>query len=148
MDVSHPLRSTTAFQMHTAFATLLYTHLYWCSLAQGYTSCSSLYGVSRPDRLREIADRFNLDHSAMLDNILYARAYTSKSLGDSKLTLTSNIILRYSICTQPCSLIMKIFLLGLNLGEGIFSPCQLQDFPSSTLLNFIQQSNTMNLAMK
>lgn len=34
---------------------------------------------SRPDRLREIADRFNLDHSAMLDNILYARAYTSKS---------------------------------------------------------------------
>ena len=33
---------------------------------------------SRPDRLREIADRFNLDHTAMLDNILYARAYTSE----------------------------------------------------------------------
>ena len=33
---------------------------------------------SRPDRLKEIADRFNLDHSAMLDNVLYARAYTSK----------------------------------------------------------------------
>ena len=33
---------------------------------------------SRPDRLREIADRFNLDHTAMLDNVLYARAYTSK----------------------------------------------------------------------
>jgi meiotic recombination protein DMC1 len=32
----------------------------------------------RPDRLREIADRFNLDHSAMLDNVLYARAYTSE----------------------------------------------------------------------
>ncbi|XP_064406322.1 meiotic recombination protein DMC1/LIM15 homolog [Halichondria panicea] len=32
----------------------------------------------RPGRLKEIADRFNLDHSAMLDNILYARAYTSE----------------------------------------------------------------------
>ena len=33
---------------------------------------------SRPDRLRSIADRFNLDHEAMLDNVLYARAYTSE----------------------------------------------------------------------
>jgi len=33
---------------------------------------------SRPDRLRDIADRFNLDQDAMLDNVLYARAYTSK----------------------------------------------------------------------
>ena len=33
---------------------------------------------SRPDRLRAIADRFNLDQSAVLDNVLYARAYTSK----------------------------------------------------------------------
>ncbi|PIK53928.1 putative meiotic recombination protein DMC1/LIM15-like [Apostichopus japonicus] len=32
----------------------------------------------RPDRLRDIADRFNLDHNAMLDNVLYARAYTSE----------------------------------------------------------------------
>ncbi|CAI8017805.1 Meiotic recombination protein DMC1/LIM15 homolog [Geodia barretti] len=32
----------------------------------------------RPDRLKEIADRFNLDHGAMLDNVLYARAYTSE----------------------------------------------------------------------
>ena len=32
----------------------------------------------RPDRLREIANRFNLDHDAMLDNVLYARAYTSE----------------------------------------------------------------------
>ena len=34
--------------------------------------------VSRPDRLRDIADRFNLDQDAVLDNVLYARAYTSK----------------------------------------------------------------------
>ncbi|KAL5018656.1 hypothetical protein ScPMuIL_004378 [Solemya velum] len=32
----------------------------------------------RPDRLRTIADRFNLDQEAVLDNVLYARAYTSE----------------------------------------------------------------------
>ncbi|VDM48608.1 unnamed protein product [Toxocara canis] len=32
----------------------------------------------RPDRLRQICDRFNMDHEAMLDNVLYARAYTSE----------------------------------------------------------------------
>uniref|UniRef100_A0A8C2SLD2 RecA family profile 1 domain-containing protein n=1 Tax=Capra hircus TaxID=9925 RepID=A0A8C2SLD2_CAPHI len=32
----------------------------------------------RPDRLRDIADRFNVDHNAVLDNVLYARAYTSE----------------------------------------------------------------------
>ncbi|KAK1881131.1 Meiotic recombination protein DMC1/LIM15 like, partial [Dissostichus eleginoides] len=32
----------------------------------------------RPDRLKDIADRFNVDHSAVLDNVLYARAYTSE----------------------------------------------------------------------
>ena len=30
----------------------------------------------RPDRLRPIADRFNLDQEAVLDNVLYSRAYT------------------------------------------------------------------------
>ncbi|XP_074476843.1 meiotic recombination protein DMC1/LIM15 homolog isoform X2 [Sebastes fasciatus] len=32
----------------------------------------------RPDRLKDIADRFNVDHGAVLDNVLYARAYTSE----------------------------------------------------------------------
>ncbi|KAF4085145.1 hypothetical protein AMELA_G00114080 [Ameiurus melas] len=32
----------------------------------------------RPDRLKDIADRFNVDHEAVLDNVLYARAYTSE----------------------------------------------------------------------
>ncbi|CAG04495.1 unnamed protein product, partial [Tetraodon nigroviridis] len=32
----------------------------------------------RPDRLRDIADRFNVDQEAVLDNVLYARAYTSE----------------------------------------------------------------------
>lgn len=35
---------------------------------------------SRPDRLRDIADRFNVDHNAVLDNVLYARAYTSLNM--------------------------------------------------------------------
>ena len=39
---------------------------------------NSLIPSSRPDRLRDIADRFNLDQNAVLDNVLYARAYTSK----------------------------------------------------------------------
>lgn len=38
-----------------------------------------LCSCSRPDRLRDIADRFNVDHDAVLDNVLYARAYTSAS---------------------------------------------------------------------
>ena len=32
----------------------------------------------RPDSLRPIADRFNLDQEAVLDNVLYSRAYTSE----------------------------------------------------------------------
>lgn len=34
--------------------------------------------ISRPERLRTIADRFNLDQTAVLENVLYARAYTSE----------------------------------------------------------------------
>ncbi|XP_063244463.1 meiotic recombination protein DMC1/LIM15 homolog isoform X2 [Bacillus rossius redtenbacheri] len=32
----------------------------------------------RPDRLRSIANRFQLDETVVLDNVLYARAYTSE----------------------------------------------------------------------
>ncbi|MFH4980743.1 hypothetical protein AB6A40_007452 [Gnathostoma spinigerum] len=32
----------------------------------------------RPERLRQICDRFNMDADAMLENVLYARAYTSE----------------------------------------------------------------------
>lgn len=39
-----------------------------------------LSDLSRPDRLRDIADRFNVDHDAVLDNVLYARAYTSTNM--------------------------------------------------------------------
>lgn len=47
---------------------------------------------SRPDRLRGIADHFHADQEAVLDNVLYARAYTSKIITDggmkTLLTLT------------------------------------------------------------
>lgn len=38
-----------------------------------------IVNTSRPERLKDIADRFNVDHEAVLDNVLYARAYTSKN---------------------------------------------------------------------
>ena len=48
----------------------------------GYTGGKVMYidteNTFRPDRLRPIADRFNLDQEAVLDNVLYARAYTSE----------------------------------------------------------------------
>ncbi|XP_069124873.1 meiotic recombination protein DMC1/LIM15 homolog [Argopecten irradians] len=50
--------------------------------ANGYTGGKVMFidteNTFRPDRLRTIADRFNLDQSAVLDNVLYARAYTSE----------------------------------------------------------------------
>lgn len=48
----------------------------------GYTGGKVIFidteNTFRPDRLRPIADRFNLDQAAMLENVLYARAYTSE----------------------------------------------------------------------
>uniref|UniRef100_A0A8V5FI35 Uncharacterized protein n=1 Tax=Melopsittacus undulatus TaxID=13146 RepID=A0A8V5FI35_MELUD len=48
----------------------------------GYTGGKIIFidteNTFRPDRLRDIADRFSLDHDAVLDNVLYARAYTSE----------------------------------------------------------------------
>ncbi|TRY75736.1 hypothetical protein TCAL_09856 [Tigriopus californicus] len=48
----------------------------------GYTGGKVVYldteNTFRPDRLRPIADRFSLDQEAVLDNVLYARAYTSE----------------------------------------------------------------------
>ncbi|XP_025112615.1 meiotic recombination protein DMC1/LIM15 homolog [Pomacea canaliculata] len=49
---------------------------------QGYSGGKVVFidteNTFRPDRLRNIADRFNLDQNAVLDNVLYARAYTSE----------------------------------------------------------------------
>ncbi|XP_019902380.1 meiotic recombination protein DMC1/LIM15 homolog isoform X2 [Esox lucius] len=48
----------------------------------GYTGGKVIFidteNTFRPDRLKDIAERFNVDHDAVLDNVLYARAYTSE----------------------------------------------------------------------
>jgi len=48
----------------------------------GYSGGKVIYldteNTFRPDRLRPIADRFKVDQEAVLDNVLYARAYTSE----------------------------------------------------------------------
>ncbi|XP_018594061.1 meiotic recombination protein DMC1/LIM15 homolog isoform X2 [Scleropages formosus] len=42
------------------------------------TGKTQLSHTLRPDRLRDIADRFDVDQDAVLENVLYARAYTSE----------------------------------------------------------------------
>jgi len=48
----------------------------------GYTGGKVMFidteNTFRPNRLRSIADRFNLDHEAMLGNVVFCRAYTSE----------------------------------------------------------------------
>uniref|UniRef100_A0A8C1NVS3 Meiotic recombination protein DMC1/LIM15 homolog n=1 Tax=Cyprinus carpio TaxID=7962 RepID=A0A8C1NVS3_CYPCA len=48
----------------------------------GYTGGKVIFidseNTFRPERLKDIADRFSVDHEAVLDNVLYARAYTSE----------------------------------------------------------------------
>jgi len=57
--------------------------------------------ISRPDRLRDIADRFNLDQDAVLDNVLYARAYTSNSL--LSLSLASTMEATFASLSSACA---------------------------------------------
>ena len=51
--------------------------------ANGYVGGKVLYidteNTFRPDRLRPIAQRFNLDEDTVLENVMYARAFTSVS---------------------------------------------------------------------
>lgn len=48
----------------------------------GYTGGKVMFidteNTFRPERLKSIADRFNLDHDAMLNNVIFVRAYTSE----------------------------------------------------------------------
>ena len=54
------------------------TALLSCCLPVSNCYLSDTENTFRPDRLRPIADRFNLDQEAVLDNVLYSRAYTSE----------------------------------------------------------------------
>lgn len=46
--------------------------------AKGKAAFIDTEGTFRPERLREIANRFNIDPDEALDNIIYARAYNSE----------------------------------------------------------------------
>uniref|UniRef100_A0A4W6BPV1 Meiotic recombination protein n=1 Tax=Lates calcarifer TaxID=8187 RepID=A0A4W6BPV1_LATCA len=68
----------------------------------------------RPDRLRDIADRFNVDHDAVLDNVLYARAYTSDSFLAFSLSVS---FLSAPPCCQIIDSIMALFRVDFS-GRG------------------------------
>ena len=68
--------------------------------------CVSVF--SRPDRLRDIADRFNLDQDAVLDNVLYARAYTSRT------SIYANCILSLSLYHCALCASVKSFICWLG----------------------------------
>ena len=67
--------------------------------ANGYVGGKVLYidteNTFRPDRLRPIAQRFNLDEDAVLENVMYARAFTSVSnllIGNKYAQLRSTLL--------------------------------------------------------
>lgn len=75
---------TEAFgEFRTGKTQLSHTLCVTCQMpgANGYTGGKVMFidteNTFRPDRLRSIADRFNLDHDAVLSNVLYVRAFTN-----------------------------------------------------------------------
>ena len=70
-----------------------------CSMCKSLCVCLA----SRPDRLRDIADRFNLDQEAVLDNILYARAYTSRLINTSWLIHYIHVRLLHTMTERICT---------------------------------------------
>lgn len=71
-------------EFRTGKTQLSHTLCVTCQLGDenGYGAGKAIFidteNTFRPDRLRAIADRFNVDHSTVLENILYARAFTSE----------------------------------------------------------------------
>ncbi|XP_026993339.1 meiotic recombination protein DMC1/LIM15 homolog isoform X1 [Tachysurus fulvidraco] len=66
----------------------------------GYTGGKVIFidseNTFRPDRLKDIADRFNVDHDAVLDNVLYARAYTILAiLGEHQMELLDFVAAKF-----------------------------------------------------
>jgi len=45
-------------------------------------AASIIAACSRPDRLRQIAERFNIDAEAVLENVIFTRCYNSDSQMD------------------------------------------------------------------
>ena len=61
----------------------------------GFTGGKIIYidteNTFRPDRLRPVADRYNLDQEAVLDNVLVARAYTSEEQMELLTTVAAKV---------------------------------------------------------
>ena len=81
-QLSHTLCVTTQMPGENGFSggKVIYLGMSQCpAMFQPVTFIlSDTENTFRPDRLRPIADRFNLDQEAVLDNVLYSRAYTSE----------------------------------------------------------------------
>ena len=81
-QLSHTLCVTTQMPGENGFSggKVIYLGMSQClALFHSVTFfLSDTENTFRPDRLRPIADRFNLDQEAVLDNVLYSRAYTSE----------------------------------------------------------------------
>ncbi|XP_035224824.1 meiotic recombination protein DMC1/LIM15 homolog isoform X3 [Stegodyphus dumicola] len=71
-------------EFRTGKTQLSHTLCVTCQLpgANNYSGGKAMFidteNTFRPDRLKTIADRFNLDHEAVLSNVLYVRAFTSE----------------------------------------------------------------------
>ena len=81
-QLSHTLCVTTQMPGENGFSggKVIYLGRSHCSALLSHPVIfisSDTENTFRPDRLRPIADRFNLDQEAVLDNVLYSRAYTS-----------------------------------------------------------------------
>ena len=82
-QLSHTLCVTTQMPGENGFSggKVIYLGRSLCSALLSHPVTfllSDTENTFRPDRLRPIADRFNLDQEAVLDNVLYSRAYTSE----------------------------------------------------------------------
>ena len=80
----------------------------------------------RPNRLRTIADRFNLDHEAMLGNVVFCRAYTS----EQQFELLDHVSAKFHeeagiFKLLVCILFFSSTMMGMYSLEKVFTSCKL-----------------------
>ena len=88
---------------------------------QGKVAFVDTEGTFRPDRLKEIANRFSLDSSKVLDNVIFARAYNSDHQNELLTTLSAKFTedgtYRMLIIDSVISLFRTDFVGRGELGE-------------------------------
>jgi hypothetical protein len=98
---------------------------------------NSLTNVSsRPDRLKDISDRFNLDQNAVLDNVLYARAYTSNAF----IIVINNDVMKYTFVSISIKNIFSFMVDKLLKGFNCF-----QTDYDTLLEHFMLMTSTLNI---